>query len=77
MAALLASKTRGFVRIVAQMIVVVLASVTGALVGFLIPLAPLAREAIGEAFWAGILATLGTIGGMWLAETLMNRLDKR
>jgi hypothetical protein len=33
-------------------------------------------EAIGEAFWAGLLATLGAIAGMSLAETLMARLDR-
>jgi hypothetical protein len=77
LAALLASKSSAFVRILAQMAAVVLASVTGALVGFLIPLAPFAHEAIGDAFWAGLLGTLGTIGGMSLAETLMARLDRR
>jgi hypothetical protein len=51
--------------------------VAGALAGFLIPLAPLVREWIGESFWAGILGTLGTLAGMSLIETLMARLDKR
>jgi hypothetical protein len=61
------------VRIFAQMAAVILASLTGALAGFLIPL-PLAPN--GGALPAGVLATLGTIGGMSLAETLMARLDK-
>ena len=77
LAMLLASRSGGLVRIVAHMVAIVLASVTGALAGFLVPLAPLAREVTGEAFWAGLLGTLGTIGGMWLAETLMARLDRR
>ena len=60
-------------RIFAQMAAVILASLTGTLAGFLIPLlfAP-----DGGAFPAGVLATLGTIGGMSLAETLMARLDR-
>ncbi|HME84267.1 MAG TPA: hypothetical protein VKG91_06880 [Roseiarcus sp.] len=76
-AALLASKTRGLVRVLAQVVAVVAASLTGALAGFVIPLTPVARGAIGDAFWAGLLATLGTLVGMSLVEMLMARLDRR
>jgi hypothetical protein len=55
---------------------VVFASLAGAFLGFLIPLAPFVREVIGEAFWAGLLAMLGTIAGMSLSETLLARLDR-
>jgi hypothetical protein len=75
-AAWLASRSGGLVRILAQLAAVVFASLAGAFLGLLIPLAPLVREAIGEAFWAGLLATLGTIAGMSLAETLMAKLDR-
>lgn len=77
LSARLASSSVGVVRLVAQTVTVILASLAGALAGFLIPMAPLARQAIGEAFWAGIFATLGTLGGMSFAETLMARLDRR
>jgi hypothetical protein len=76
-AALVAGASGGLVRILAQAAAVILASFAGALAGFLIPLAPLAEKFIGTAPWAGILGTLGMIGGMSLAETLMARLDKR
>lgn len=76
-AALLASRSRGLVRILAQVIAVVIGSLTGALAGFVIPLAPGTRDAIGDAFWAGLLATLGTLVGMSLVEMLMARLDRR
>jgi hypothetical protein len=58
------------------MAAVVFASMAGGFLGFVIPLAPLLREAIGEALWAGLLATLGTIAGMSLVEALMARLDR-
>jgi phage-related protein len=77
LAAIVASRSGGLVRLLAQIVAVILASVAGALAGFLIPLAPLVRQWIGEAFWAGILGTLGTLAGMSLIETLMARLDKR
>jgi uncharacterized membrane protein YjfL (UPF0719 family) len=76
-AALLASRSGGFVRILAQVVAAVIGSLTGALAGFVIPLAPVARDAIGDAFWAGLLATLGTLVGMSLVEMLMARLDRR
>ncbi len=76
-AARLAGATGGLVRILAQAAALILASVAGALAGFLIPLAPFVDRFIGTAPWAGILGTLGTIGGMSLAETLMARLDSR
>jgi uncharacterized membrane protein YjfL (UPF0719 family) len=65
------------VRILAQAVAVVVGSLTGALAGFVIPLAPVARDAIGDAFWAGLLGTLGTLAGMSLVEMLMARLDRR
>ena len=76
-AALLAGAGGGLVRILAQAAVLILASLAGALAGFLLSLAPFVDRFIGSAPWAGILGTLGTIGGMSLAETLIARLDKR
>ena len=60
-------------RIVAQTAAVVLASLTGALMSFLIPLAPFVP---GVALLAGVLATLGTLCGMSLAEAAIARLDR-
>jgi hypothetical protein len=77
LSALIAGRARGVVRLLAQTVAVILASLTGALVGFLIPLAPFADRVIGTALWAGILGTLGTIAGMSAAESLMTALDKR
>ena len=67
-AALIAARSGVFVRTVAQALAVVLAALTGALAGFFIPLLPLGDGVHGDALAAGILATLGTIGGMSVAE---------
>lgn len=74
---LVALKSGGFVQVAAQTLAVVLASLAGALAGFVIPLIPLGDGVHDSALAAGILATLGAIGGMSLAENLMARLDKR
>jgi hypothetical protein len=76
-AALVAARSGGFLHGVAQTIAIILASLTGALIGFFIPLIPLAIGVRGSALAAGILGTLGTIGGMSVAETLIVALEKR
>ncbi len=76
LAGLLAAKSRGFVRVAAQTLAVILASLTGALAGFFIPLIPLPDGVRGSAFVAGVLGTLGTIAAMSVAENLTARLDK-
>ena len=77
LAALIAGRSAGLVRLLAQAVAVVLGSLTGALVGFVIPLAPVVDRWIGAAFWAGVLGTIGTIAGMSLVEWLMERLDRK
>jgi hypothetical protein len=74
---LIAAKSDGIVRVAAQTLAVIFASLTGALAGFSIPLIPFADGMRNSALAAGILGTLGTIGGMALAENLMARLDQR
>ena len=76
-ASLIAANSAGVVRVAAQTFAVVLASLTGALAGFLIPLTPLSGGLRGSALTAGILGTLGTIGGMSLGENLISRLESR
>jgi branched-subunit amino acid ABC-type transport system permease component len=51
-------------------------SLTGALLGFFVPLIPFIDDGIrGSAFWAGILGTLGAIGGMSLAEYCLGWIE--
>lgn len=76
-ASLIAANSGGGVRVAAQTLAVVFTALAGALLGFSIPLIPLADGVRGSALAAGILATLGTIGGMSLAENLMARLENR
>jgi hypothetical protein len=77
LAALIAGRVGGLIRLVAQALAVVLFSVAGALAGFLIPLAPLPDTGINPALIAGALGTLGTVAGMAVAEWLLARLDRR
>ena len=74
---LIAAKSGGIVRVAAQTFAVIFASLTGALAGFSIPLIPFADGVHDSALAAGILGTLGTIGGMALAENLMAWLEQR
>ena len=76
LAALLAGRAGGLIRLVAQAAAVVLFSVAGALAGFLIPLA-LPETGVPPALIAGVLGTLGTIAGMAVAEWLLARCDRR
>ena len=71
------SQERRLRRVAAHTLAVILASLTGALIGFFIPLIPLAEGVRGSALAAGILGTLGTIGGMSAAENLIARLEKK
>ena len=75
-AALAAARGGGFVHGVAQAIAIILAALTGALVGFFIPLIPLGDGVRDSALAAGILGTIGTIGGMSVAEKLIVALEK-
>ena len=72
----IAVRSGGFVGAVAQTLAVVLATLTGALIGFLIPLIPLADGIHGDALAAGILGTLGTIGAMSIADYCLAWFEK-
>ncbi len=76
LAALVAAKSCGIVRVAAQTVAVVLASLTGGLVGFLVPMIAYNDSVHGIALVAGILGTLGTIGGMSVAEYFMGWIEK-
>lgn len=76
-ASLVAAKSSGLIQAAAKTLAIIFASLAGALVGFCIPLIPVADGISGSALTAGILGTIGTIGGMTLAENLLDRLEQR
>jgi len=76
-AALAAAKTGGIARVFARTLTVVLMSLTGALLGFFVPLIPLPGGVHGSALSAGVLGTLGAIGGMSVAEYSLSRIGPR
>ena len=79
LAALIAARRGGFVRLLAQAVAVILGSLTGTLVGFVIPLAPVVdradRHGVAGRRPRGTIGSL--IAGMSLAEWLMERLDRK
>jgi hypothetical protein len=52
-------------------------SLTGVLLGFFVPLLPLPGGVHGSALSAGVLGTLGAIGGMSVAEYSLSRIGAR
>jgi hypothetical protein len=46
-------------------------------IGFFLPMAPVINALIGSAFWAGLLATAGSLAGMGLSDAILARLEAR
>jgi hypothetical protein len=69
--------SRGGVDVVAKAAFLILTSLACIAIGFFLPMAPVLRALIGSAFWAGLLATAGSLAGMSLSEALLARLDTR
>jgi uncharacterized membrane protein YoaK (UPF0700 family) len=72
-----AAVTRGGVNVVARAAFLILTCVACIAIGFFLPMAPVISALIGNAFWAGLLATAGALGGMGLADELLARLETR
>ena len=67
--------TRGGVNVVARASFLILTCVACIAVGFFLPMAPVISALIGNAFWAGLLATGGALAGMGLSDALLTRLE--
>jgi hypothetical protein len=55
----------------------ILTSVASAVIGFLLPMAPVLSSVIGGAIFAGALATAGALVGMGLSDAILTRLGMR
>jgi hypothetical protein len=55
----------------------ILTSVACAVIGFFLPMAPVLSSVIGDAFFAGALATAGVLAGMGLSDAILARLETR
>jgi len=65
------------VNIIARAIFLILTCLACIAIGFFLPLAPGLRSLIGGAFWAGLLATAGSLVGMGLSDAILARLEAR
>jgi hypothetical protein len=69
--------TRGAVNVVARAAFLILTCVGCIAIGFFLPMVPVISAVIGNAFWAGLLATVGALAGMGLSDDLLKRVETR
>jgi uncharacterized membrane protein YoaK (UPF0700 family) len=69
--------TRGGVNVVARAVFLILTCVACIAIGFFLPMVPVISALIGNAFWAGLLATAGALAGMGLSDAMLTRLETR
>jgi hypothetical protein len=61
----------------AKALFLILTSLASAAIGFFLPMAPVLRSVIGNALFAGALATAGVLVGMGLSDAILVRLERR
>ena len=67
----------GPVSLIAKAMFLILTSLGSAVIGFVLPMAPVLNTLIGGAFFAGALATAGVLVGMGLSDAILTRLEAR
>jgi hypothetical protein len=69
--------SRGAVNVIAKAVFLILTCLACVAIGFFLPMVPVIRSLIGGAFWAGLLATAGSLVGMGLSDAILARLGAR
>ena len=69
--------SRGVANIAAKAVLLILTCLACIAIGFFLPMAPIVRNFIGSAVYAGSLASAGAIAGMYVADALLARLEPR
>jgi len=69
--------SRGAANIIAKAVFLILTCLACVAIGFFLPMAPVISSVIGRAFWAGLLATAGSLAGMGLSDAILTRLEAR
>ena len=69
--------SRGAVNVIAKAVFLILTCLACVAIGFFLPMVPVIRSLIGGAFWAGLLATAGSLVGMGLSDAILARLEAR
>jgi len=67
--------SRGVAGVAAKAVFLLLTCLGTILIGFFLPMAPVVRDFIGSAVFAGSLASAGAIIGMYVAEAILARLE--
>jgi hypothetical protein len=67
--------SRGVVDVVAKAVFLILTCLACIAIGFFLPMVPIISALIGSAFWAGLLATAGSLAGMSLSDALLMRFE--
>jgi hypothetical protein len=68
--------TRGILNIAAKAILLLLTCLACIAIGFFLPMAPVIRNFIGSAIFAGSLASAGAIAGMYVADAIFARIER-
>ena len=69
--------SRGVVNIAAKAVLLILTCLACIAIGFFLPMAPVLRNFIGRAVYAGSLASAGAIAGMYVTDAILARLEPR
>jgi hypothetical protein len=67
----------GVANIAAKAVLLILTCFACIAIGFFLPMAPIVRNFIGSAVYAGSLASAGAIAGMYVADAILARLEPR
>ncbi len=68
-----AQTSRGVVNIAAKAVLLIVTCLASLAIGFFLPMAPVLRNFIGNAVYAGSLASAGAIAGMYVADAILAR----
>ena len=71
----IAAVSRGSVDVVAKAAFLILTCLACIAIGLFLPMAPVISALICSAFWAGLLATAGSLAGMSLSDALLTRFE--
>ncbi|HEY1781291.1 MAG TPA: hypothetical protein VGG79_12840 [Roseiarcus sp.] len=67
----------GAINVIAKAVFLILTCLACVAIGFFLPKVPVISSVIGGAFWAGLLATGGSLVGMGLSDAILARLEAR
>jgi hypothetical protein len=67
---------RGILNVAAKAVLLLLTCLACIAIGFFLPMAPVIRNFIGSAIFAGSLASAGAIAGMYVSDAILARIER-